>query len=136
MNVSNRLQTLKRIRRFSRLLDSAFRVPGTRFRFGLDPIIGLVPGAGDLVTTLFSAYLILLATRYNLPTATVGKMIFNVALEFVVGTIPLVGDIFDAFFKANNRNFAMLEAHLLANEPELEVALAQQPEQFKEPLAS
>ncbi|NJK65156.1 MAG: DUF4112 domain-containing protein [Microcoleus sp. CSU_2_2] len=119
MNHIERLATLNRIRKFSRLMDSAFGIPGTKFRIGLDPIIGLVPGAGDLVDTAFSAYLIYLATRFNIPRETLGKMIYNISLEAVIGSVPLVGDIFDAFYKSNMRNLALLEEHLEAVEPEL-----------------
>lgn len=119
MNNIERLATLNRIRKLSRLMDSAIGIPGTKFRIGLDPIIGLIPGAGDLVDTAFSAYLIYLATRFNIPRQTLGKMIYNIGLEAVIGTVPLVGDIFDAFYKSNMRNLALLEAHLEAAEPEL-----------------
>ncbi len=119
MNNIERLATLNRIRKFSRLMDSAFSIPGTKFRIGLDPIIGLVPGAGDIVDTAFSAYLIYLATRFNIPQKTLGKMIYNIGLEAVVGSVPLIGDIFDAFYKSNMRNLALLEEHLEAVEPEL-----------------
>jgi hypothetical protein len=119
MNNIERLATLNRIRKFSRLMDSAIGIPGTKFRIGLDPIIGLVPGAGDLVDTAFSAYLIYLATRFNIPPKTLGKMIYNISLEAVIGSVPLVGDIFDAFYKSNMRNLALLEAHIEVTEPEL-----------------
>jgi hypothetical protein len=119
MNKIERLATLNRIRKLSRLMDTAIGIPGTKFRIGLDPIIGLVPGAGDIVDTAFSAYLIYLATQFNLPPKTVGKMIYNIGLEAVIGSVPLVGDIFDAFYKSNMRNLALLEAHLEAEEPEL-----------------
>lgn len=76
-------------------MDTAIRIPGTGFRFGLDPIIGLVPGAGDIVSTAFSAYIIFLATRFGLSREVLTQMIFNVALEAVVGSVPLVGDLFD-----------------------------------------
>ncbi|MGF1495421.1 MAG: DUF4112 domain-containing protein [Elainellaceae cyanobacterium] len=104
--------TLQQIRRLSRLMDTAIRIPGTRFRIGLDPIIGLIPGAGDLVTTGFSAYILILAMRFGLPSSMLRRMVFNVALESVLGAVPLIGDIFDAFFKANMRNLALLERHL------------------------
>ncbi|MFM9265753.1 DUF4112 domain-containing protein [Tychonema sp. BBK16] len=119
MNNIERLATLNRIRKFSRLMDSAFTIPGTKFRIGLDPIIGLVPGAGDIVDTAFSAYLIYLATRFNIPPKTLGKMIYHISLEAVIGSVPLVGDIFDAFYKSNMRNLALLEEHLALVEPEL-----------------
>ncbi|MBD1921255.1 DUF4112 domain-containing protein [Microcoleus sp. FACHB-831] len=119
MNTLERLATLDRIRKLSRLMDNAIRIPGTPFRIGLDPIMGLVPGAGDVVATAFSAYIIYLAARFNLPREVITKMIFNIGLEAAVGTIPLVGDLFDAYYKSNIRNLALLEQHLDVVEPEL-----------------
>ena len=119
MNSTERLTTLNQIRRISRLMDTSVRIPGIGFRFGLDPIIGLIPGAGDLIATGISAYIILMAVRFRLPQDVVGWMIFNVALEAVVGSVPLVGDLFDAFYKSNIRNLALLEKHLQDTEPEL-----------------
>jgi len=115
----DRLATLNRIRRLSRLMDTAIRIPGTSFRFGLDPIIGLVPGAGDIVSTAFSAYIIFLAARFGLPREVLTKMIFNVALEAFVGSVPLVGDLFDAVYKSNIRNLDLLEKQLQVVEPGL-----------------
>lgn len=120
MNTVERLATLNRIRKLSRLMDTAIRVPGTKFRIGLDPILGLVPGAGDLISTAFSAYIIYLATRLGIPGKDLRKMLFNIGLEGVVGTVPLVGDLFDAYYKSNIRNLAILEQHLQVVEPELE----------------
>ncbi|WAL58160.1 DUF4112 domain-containing protein [Thermocoleostomius sinensis] len=120
MNTVERLATLNRIRRFTRLMDTAFRVPVLGIRFGLDPIIGLIPGAGDLVSTIFSVYLIVLAARFQLPAKALRSMIFNVAIESTVGTVPLLGDLFDALYKANLRNLSILEQHLQATEPDLE----------------
>lgn len=131
MNNIERLATLNRIRKFSRLMDTAIGIPGTKFRIGLDPIIGLVPGAGDIVDTAFSAYLIYLATRFNLPQKTLGKMIYNIGLEAVIGSVPLVGDIFDAFYKSNMRNLALLEEHLAVVEPELAAVAEPIPESIK-----
>ena len=119
MNNLERLNTLNRIRKLSRLMDTAIRIPGTGFRIGLDPIIGLVPGAGDIVSTAFSAYIIFLATRFGLPREVMYRMIFNIGLEAVVGAVPLVGDLFDAYYKSNVRNLALLEQHLQVMEPEL-----------------
>lgn len=123
MNTNERIVTLDRIRKFSRLMDSAFRIPVIGFRFGLDPIIGLIPGAGDLVSTAFSAYLIYLATRFRLPPQVLYKMILNISLEAVVGMVPLVGDLFDAFYKSNMRNLELLERHLMVVEPEISQAM-------------
>ncbi|BAY98932.1 hypothetical protein NIES37_29100 [Tolypothrix tenuis PCC 7101] len=119
MDAAKRLATLNRIRKLSRLMDTSIRIPGIGFRIGIDPIIGLVPGAGDLISTAFSAYIIFLATRFGIPRQDLTKMIFNVGLEAVVGTVPLVGDLFDAFYKSNIRNLDILEQHLSAVEPEI-----------------
>jgi hypothetical protein len=119
MNTSAKLKQLNYLRRLSRLMDTAFRVPGLGVKIGLDPIIGLIPGIGDVIATVVSAYLIVLAAQFRLPTHILSKMVFNVALEFVVGAIPVVGDIFDAFFKSNIRNLALLEAHLAIANPDL-----------------
>ncbi|MEH1939692.1 MAG: DUF4112 domain-containing protein [Nostoc sp.] len=119
MDAAKRLATLNRIRKLSRLMDTSIRIPLTGFRIGIDPIIGLVPGAGDLISTAFSAYIIFLATRFGIPRQDLAKMIFNVGLETVVGSVPLVGDLFDAFYKSNIRNLAILEQHLTVVEPEL-----------------
>ncbi|MFN6564054.1 MAG: DUF4112 domain-containing protein [Nostoc sp. ChiSLP01] len=119
MDAAKRLATLNRIRKLSRLMDTSIRIPLTGFRIGIDPIIGLVPGAGDLISTAFSAYIIFLATRFGIPRQDLAKMIFNVGLETVVGTVPFVGDLFDAFYKSNIRNLAILEQHLTVVEPEI-----------------
>lgn len=119
-NTLERIATLNRIRKLSRLMDTAIGIPGTKFRIGIDPIIGLIPGAGDVISTGFSAYIIYLATRFNLPAKDIQKMIFNIGLEAVVGTVPLVGDLFDAYYKSNIRNLAILERHLQDTEPQLE----------------
>ena len=134
MNTVERLATLNRIRKLSRLMDTAIGIPGTKFRIGLDPIFGLVPGAGDIISTAFSAYIIYLATRFSLPVKDIRKMIFNIGLEAVVGTVPLVGDMFDAYYKSNIRNLAILEQHLQTAEPELE-ELASVVGEYKEPVS-
>ncbi|MFN6539532.1 MAG: DUF4112 domain-containing protein [Nostoc sp. EkiNYC01] len=120
MDAAKRLATLNRIRKLSRLMDTSIRIPLIGFHIGIDPIIGLVPGAGDLISTAFSAYIIFLATRFGIPRQDLAKMIFNVGLETVVGTVPLVGDLFDAFYKSNIRNLAILEQHLTVVEPKLQ----------------
>jgi hypothetical protein len=134
-NTLERLATLNRIRKLSRLMDTAIGIPGTKFRIGLDPIIGLIPGAGDLISTGFSAYIIYLATRFGIPTKDIQRMILNIGLEAVVGTVPLVGDLFDAYYKSNIRNLAILEQHLQATEPEIE-ELASTLHEVKEPMAN
>lgn len=128
MNTAERIATLQRIRKISRLMDSAFRIPGTKFRVGIDPIIGLIPGLGDLVGAAFSAYLIILATKLGVPGRELMKMALNAGIESVIGQIPLIGDLFDAYFKANLRNLDILETYLTVADPELEEASSQIPE--------
>lgn len=100
------------LRALSRLLDSAFVVPGTNYRFGLDALIGLVPGLGDVLSALFSGYLVLQASRLGAPRSVVTRMMANIALDTAVGWVPLLGDVFDVAWKSNNRNMALLEQHL------------------------
>lgn len=122
MDASKRLATLNRIRRLSRLMDSSIGIPLTRFKIGLDPIIGLLPGLGDIISTGFSAYIIFLAARFGMQSSDLAKMIFNVGLEFVIGAVPFLGDIFDAFYKSNIYNLAILEEHLMKVDPQLKKA--------------
>jgi hypothetical protein len=103
---------LERLRSLSRLLDNAFVIPGTRYRFGFDALIGLVPGLGDAVSAVFSGYIILQASRLGAPRSVVTRMIANVALDTVVGWVPILGDLFDVAWKSNLRNMALLESHL------------------------
>ena len=104
--------SIQRLRKLSRLLDNAIAIPGTKFRIGLDPIIGLIPGAGDFIGTALSAYIIIEAARLGLPKQTLGKMVYNIVLESVVGAVPIVGDWFDFAWKANVKNIELLESHL------------------------
>lgn len=97
--------------KFSKLLDSQFRIPGTSIRFGADFVIGLVPYAGDLISFLFSAGLVLTMARYGASGQLIARMLGNVVLDTTIGSIPLIGDIFDLFFKSNRRNFHLLEKH-------------------------
>jgi hypothetical protein len=101
-----------RVRSLARLLDAAVRVPGTNIRFGLDSIIGLVPGVGDLTGAALSGYIMLAAYRQGVPGAVLGRMLLNLGLDTLVGTIPLLGDLFDVGYRANMRNAALLDAHL------------------------
>jgi hypothetical protein len=112
VGTTHRLAQLERLRAVSRLLDSAFVIPGTRYRFGLDALIGLVPGLGDAVSAVFSGYLILQASRLGAPRSVVTRMIANVALDTVVGWVPVLGDLFDVAWKSNLRNMALLESHV------------------------
>jgi hypothetical protein len=103
---------LARARALTRLLDSAARVPGTSIRVGLDPVLGLVPGLGDVAGAALSGYVVLLASRLGAPTTVIVRMLGNVVVDTVGGTVPVIGDLFDVGWKANSRNLALLERHL------------------------
>jgi hypothetical protein len=103
---------LARARTLTRLLDSAAKIPGTGIRFGLDPLLGLVPGLGDIAGAALAGYLVLLAQRLGAPRSVIVRMLANVAVDTVGGTVPLVGDAFDVAFKSNTRNLALLERTL------------------------
>ena len=102
----------RQVQDLARLLDSQFRVPGTQRRFGVDGILGLVPGIGDAAGLALSAAVIVQAIGLGARGATVGKMVGNVAVDAVFGSIPVLGWVFDFVFKANNRNVALLERHV------------------------
>lgn len=104
--------SVRRLRALSHLLDDSIPVPGTGFRFGLDAVIGLVPGVGDAAGAAMSAYVLMEAGRLGVPRSTLLRMAGNVAVDAVVGTIPFLGDLFDAGWKANVRNLRLVEAHL------------------------
>ncbi|WP_326521056.1 DUF4112 domain-containing protein [Leptothoe kymatousa] len=105
-------QSLQRLQGISHLLDNAIAIPGLGYRVGLDPLIGLLPGGGDLMTGLISIYIVFEAARLGVPAATLGRMGWNILVELVLGTLPMVGDLFDVVWKANARNVALLEHHI------------------------
>ena len=100
---------LTRARALTRVLDTAVRVPGTPVRFGLDAVLGLVPGLGDVAGAALSGYLVLLAARLGAPASVVLRMLANVAVDTVAGGVPLLGDAFDVAWKSNTRNLTLLE---------------------------
>jgi hypothetical protein len=100
------------LRQLEVLLDEAFRIPGTNFRFGIDGIIGLVPGLGDVIAGLLSLIIPFAAWMCGVPYITLVRMAMNLAIGVLVGTIPLLGDIFDVAWKANRRNYRLLQLHL------------------------
>jgi len=100
---------LAKARTFTRLMDGALPVPGTSFRIGLDPIIGLVPGLGDATGAALSGYLVITAARLGAPASVIVRMVGNVALDVAIGAIPFVGDVYDFFWKSNRRNMNLLE---------------------------
>jgi hypothetical protein len=103
---------LARLRRLAWLIDGAFRLPGTRFRFGLNSVIGLLPVGGDAVLGAMSLYIIYEAARLGVPRAQLARMAANVGLEVVGGSVPILGDLFDMALKANLRNLAIIERHI------------------------
>ena len=105
------------VRRLAWLLDDVIRIPGTNLRFGLDPLLGLLPGGGDIAGGMFSGYIILAAWRAGAPPAVIARMGANVLLDLIVGTVPLLGDLFDAGWKANRRNARLLEQHVATPGP-------------------
>ncbi len=104
MNASRKNIPLERLNRVAWLLDNSIRVPGIDYRIGIDPLIGFVPGIGDAVGALLSLYIIAEAARAHLPLTLISRMVFNVAVETIVGVIPLAGDLFDLTWKANMKN--------------------------------
>ncbi|MES2563566.1 MAG: DUF4112 domain-containing protein, partial [Pseudomonadota bacterium] len=102
----------RRLARVAWLLDSSIPLPFTKFHIGIDALLGLIPGIGDLLGVIMSSFIVREAARLGAPSALLTRMAFNVALEGVVGIVPIVGDIFDAAWKANKRNVALLDAHL------------------------
>jgi hypothetical protein len=107
---------LARLERLATLLDARFRIPGLGVRFGADSLVGLIPGVGDVATFLPAMYLLWRAYRVGAPLQDVASMGANVAVDTVVGSVPIVGDLFDLGFKANRRNVAILRRHLQERE--------------------
>lgn len=97
----------------AKVMDNQFKIPGTNFRFGLDAIIGLIPGAGDLATFGISGYMVFIMARNGASGFVLARMILNVLIDTIVGAIPLLGDIFDFGFKSNTRNMRLMREHYL-----------------------
>ena len=108
----SRAERLSRLDALANLLDTAFIIPGTNVRFGFDAMIGLVPGIGDAITTVISLYIVHEARELGAPRHLVARMLANVAIDGVVGAVPLIGDAFDVAWRANRRNMALLQKHL------------------------
>jgi hypothetical protein len=99
---------LRMLRRFAQLMDNAFAIPGTNRGVGLGPIIGLIPGVGDAIVALFSTWMVVGAMRHRVPTMKLFRMCFNIAVDLVIGAIPVAGDAFDFLFTENMRNLEIL----------------------------
>ncbi|MDB5402300.1 MAG: hypothetical protein JWQ55_4318 [Rhodopila sp.] len=104
-----------RLRWLAWLIDGAFGLPGTRFRFGLNSVIGLLPVGGDAVLGVLSLYIIYEAARLGLPRHKLARMLANVGIEVIGGSVPILGDLFDIVLKANLRNLAIIEDHMRAS---------------------
>lgn len=115
---TSHINKLSRLRSISRLLDNAIAIPGTKIRLGLDPILGLLPGGGDTITGGISAYIVVEAARMGVSREVLGKMVGNILIDSVAGTIPVVGDLFDVGWKSNVKNIELLEKHLEIAETE------------------
>jgi hypothetical protein len=102
----------RNVRVLARLLDNSIPIPGTSWKIGFDPIVGLIPGIGDLIGAVISGYIILEAARAEVPTLTMARMLANIGIDTLVGAVPALGDVFDAAWKANMRNAALLERHI------------------------
>ncbi|WP_282609088.1 DUF4112 domain-containing protein [Pelagibius sp. Alg239-R121] len=105
-------QDLSDLERLAGLLDAQFGIPGTRFRIGLDGLFGLIPGIGDGAGALLSLYIVFKARSLGAPTGLLLRMLLNVAIDSLVGAIPVAGDLFDLVYKANKRNVRLLKKHL------------------------
>jgi hypothetical protein len=102
---------LRNLEKLARLMDAQFRIPGTSIRFGFDGIIGLIPGVGDIVGLLISGYMLSEASKKGVSGYVMARMLLNTGIDFVIGSIPFLGDIFDFAFKANQRNMRLLQEH-------------------------
>jgi hypothetical protein len=105
---------LETLRRWARVFDSAFRIPGTEITFGIDPILGLIPGLGDVASPVLSLLFIWHGLRLGVPKVVLARMVLNALVDAAVGVIPVVGDLFDFGWKANAWNLALLERHAVA----------------------
>jgi hypothetical protein len=102
---------LDALRRWARIFDSAFRIPGTQITFGIDPILGLIPGLGDVASPMFSLFFIWHGLRLGVPKVVLARMVLNALIDAIVGLIPVAGDLFDFGWKATAWNLALLERH-------------------------
>jgi hypothetical protein len=103
------------LERLAWLMDDLIRVPGLGWRFGLDALVGLIPGFGDTATSLASFYILVSAVRYRVPKITLLRMGLNIGIDYLVGSLPLVGDLFDAWWKSNQKNIALLRKRAMVS---------------------
>lgn len=111
----SRIPDLAELQWLARWMDSLIEIPALRMRIGLDSLLGLVPGVGDFVASMVSLYILQAAGRQGVSRVTMARMGFNVLLDLLIGAIPILGDVFDVYWKANQQNVALLQRHLEAN---------------------
>ncbi len=104
---------LEVLRRWARIFDSAFRIPGTQITFGIDPLLGLVPGIGDLASPILSMFMVWHGARLKVPKIVLARMVLNALIDAAAGVVPVVGDLFDFGWKATVWNLALLERHAM-----------------------
>ncbi|BAI90993.1 MULTISPECIES: DUF4112 domain-containing protein [Arthrospira] len=109
---------LRELRQFSDFLDRAIRIPGTSQGIGLDPLIGLIPGGGDLLGAVLAGYIVFRSFQLGLPKKLLLIMTYNIVIDTVLGTVPIFGDLFDVLWKANVKNVDILESYLMDSEEE------------------
>lgn len=102
-------ERLKRLRTLSERLDESFKIPGTKYKIGIDPIIGLIPVGGDLIGGILSTYIMYSGMKMGASPKIITQMAVNIVIEFAVGSIPIIGDLFDFFWKANKKNMELIE---------------------------
>ncbi|HIK27534.1 MAG: DUF4112 domain-containing protein [Oscillatoriaceae bacterium SKW80] len=108
----SQIATVQRLRKLSHILDNAIPIPGTPYRIGIDPILGILPAGGDIAAAFISGYIIYSAMRLGLPKETLLRMVTNILIDVLIGSIPLLGDVIDVMWKANVKNVELLESHL------------------------
>tara|TARA_B100000945_G_scaffold255346_1_gene212532 strand:- start:1050 stop:1499 length:450 start_codon:yes stop_codon:yes gene_type:complete len=111
-------EKLVRLKLLSKRLDNNFIIPGTKYKIGLDPIIGAIPVIGDLIGALLSTYIMYSGIKMGVSRSIVAQMATNIALDFAIGWIPIIGDIFDIIWKANQRNVKLIEESIVVEEKE------------------
>ena len=107
---------VRKARALARVLDTAIGVPGTPIRIGLDAILGLVPGAGDVIGGVLSGYIVLIAVRSGTPSVVIWRMLGNIGIDTLVGSVPVIGDLFDVAYKSNMKNVELMERYTVRPE--------------------
>ena len=108
---------LELLRRWARIFDSAFQIPGTNIRFGIDPLLGFIPGIGDLASPLLSMFMVWHGFKLRVPKVVLARMVLNALIDAVAGVVPVAGDLFDFGWKATQWNLALLEKHAMPGQP-------------------